>query len=616
LLHRLIPISQDISRYRPEHGRRDVLAGVTVAALAIPSAMAYGESAGLTPANGLYALLLPCIAYALLGSSKRLVIGPEASIAALAGAAVVSLAVAGSPEAEELAGMLAILVGGCFFLAWFLRLGWIADYFSRPVLIGYVHGVAIVLIIGQFGKLLGLSIDATDPLPQLREVVSEIEEASGATIAVGAATLVILLPLRYLAPRFPAPLLVVLGGILVSWLLDFEDTSIAFVGDIPAGLPHLTVPTPPASDLTTLLPAAVGIFAVSFADAILTARSVAGARGGSVRAGQEILAFAGANSVGGLTQGFPIGASGSRTATNEGMGARTQVAAAVAAAMVALILLFLTEPMSYLPKAVLGAVIVSAAVGLVDRDAWRGIWTVNRVEAAIAGVTLVGVVAVGVLEALILAVALTIFDAIRRSARPHDAVLGWSESRGGYVDVSFHPSAEITPGVVVYRLDDRLFFANAHYTRGRVKEAVNASPTEVRWLIFDGEAMTHIDVTGLEELRALARDLRREGVTLVFARLKEGMRARLQDAGLTETPGLEHFYPTVRAAVEACTASQPNCNRERHRTSPIRRTLGVMPIRWQRGRPRRRPATGRDGANSSGDHLPEMYQRPGSETDS
>lgn len=238
------------------------------------------------------------------------------------------------------------------------------------------------------------------------------------------------------------------------------------------------------------------------------------------------------------------------------MGARTQVAAITAAAVVAVILLFLTEPISYLPKAVLGAVIVSAAIGLADREAWRGIWTVNRAEATIAGITLVGVVAVGVLEALVLAVVLTIIDAIRRSARPHDAVLGWSESRGRYVDVSFHPSAQITPGVVVYRLDDRLFFANAHYTKGRVKEAINASPTDVRWLVFDGEAMTHVDVTGLEELRALALDLKSDGVILVFARLKEGLRTRFEDSGLTETVGAKHFYPTVRAAVQACLESQ------------------------------------------------------------
>jgi MFS superfamily sulfate permease-like transporter len=237
------------------------------------------------------------------------------------------------------------------------------------------------------------------------------------------------------------------------------------------------------------------------------------------------------------------------------MGGRTQFAGMAAAIVVAIILIFFTEPISYLPKAVLGAVIVSAALGLVDSEAWRGVWTVNRVEAAIAGVTLVGVVAVGVLEALILAVALTILDAVLRSARPHDAVLGWVERLGRYTDVSFHPSARITPGVVVYRLDDRLFFANARYMKGRVREAINASPPPVDSLVFDAEAMTHVDATGLETLRELALGLRNEDIRLAFARLKEGVRLQLDEADLLTTIGPGNFYPTVRAAVEACTAN-------------------------------------------------------------
>lgn len=515
--------------------------------------MAYGEIAGVSPANGLYALLLPAVLYAALGSSRQLVIGPEGSIAALVGAAVLPLAAAQSAEAAELAAMLGLMVGGCFVLGWVLRIGWIADYFSRPVLIGYIHGVVIVLIVGQLGKLLGLSIDASDPIPQLVEVMQEIGDVSTQTVAVSAVALAVLLPLRYIAPRFPTPLVVVVGGIFISYLLDFGDTSIALVGEIPAGLPDPDIPTPPLKDMAQLLPAAVGIFLVSFADGILTARSFAGARGQNVRAGQELLAFSAANAAAGVTQAFPIGASGSRTAVNDSMGARTQVAGITAAAVVAIILIFLTEPISYLPKAVLGAVIISAALGLVDREAWRSIWAVHRVEAAIAGVTLAGVVAVGVLEGLTVAVALTILDAVRRSARPHDAVLGWVERLGRYADVSFHPSARITPGVVVYRLDDRLFFANARYMKGRVREAINASPPPVDSVVFDAEAMTHVDVTGLEALRELALGLRKEEMRLVFARLKEGVRLQLDEADLTATVGPDNFYPTVRAAVQACT---------------------------------------------------------------
>jgi len=555
LLGRTIPISQDLPEYRPQTGRRDVVAGLTVAALAIPSALAYGELAGVSPANGLYALLLPTVAFALLASSKQVIVGPEGSTAALIAAAVLPLAVAGSPEAAELAAMLGLLVGGCYLLAWIARLGWIADYFSRPVLIGYLHGVAVVLIISQLGKLLGVPVEARDPIPQLVEVIRELGEVNGATLAVSAVALIVLLTLRYVMPRFPAALAVVLGAILVSWALDFEANDIAVVGDIPAGLPRIDVPLPPLKHVVELLPAAFGIFLVTFADGILTARSFAGRHGQHVRAGQEMLAFAASNAAAGISQGFPIGASGSRTAVNDAMGVRTQVAGLAAAAAVVLVLLFLTEPIGYLPKAVLGAVIVSAALGLIDRPAWQGLWMVDRTEVAIAAVTLGGVVIFGVLEALTVAVGLTIVDVVRRSASPHDAVLGWVERLGRYADVSVHRSAKVTPGVVVYRLDDRLFFANARYVTGRVQEAVRGAFPPVSWLVFDAEAMTHVDASGLEALRELTQSLRREGISLVFARMKDSTRRTLDEAGLTEEIGAERFYPTVRVAVTACSAA-------------------------------------------------------------
>jgi sulfate permease, SulP family len=547
LLERAVPVSQELPDYGGGHAQRDVLAGVTVAALALPSAMAYAELAGLSPVNGLYALLLPTLAYVLLGSSRQLVIGPEGSISALVAVAILPLAVAGSEATVELAGALALLVGGCFLAARLLRLGWLADYFSRPVLIGYLHGVAIVLVVSQLGKVLGLDIDARDSLLQLGEVVRELGETSGITLAVGVAALAILIPLRYVAGRFPAALLVVVGAIGLSWWLDLEDRGVAVTGSVPSGIPDLEFPIPGGGDMLLLLPAAVGIFLVSFADEILTARSFAGKHGQHVRAEQEVLAMGAANVAAGLTQGFPIGASGSRTAVSDSMGVRTQLAGLVAASTILLILLFLTEPISYLPKAVLGAVIIAAAIGLVDPAAWRGLWNTDRVEVTIAAVTTAGVVAVGVLEALVFAVGLSIVDVVRRSARPHDAVLGWVEKLGRYGDVAVHRSASLTPGVVVYRLDDRLFFANAGYVKGRVLEAVRGAPTPTRSLVFDAEAVTHVDATGLAALDDLVDQLRKEGIELSVARAKTPLTARFDEFGLTGIP----LHPTVRAAVEA-----------------------------------------------------------------
>jgi SulP family sulfate permease len=552
LLTRAIPVAGQLPRYRTPSARGDLVAGVTVAALALPSALAYAEVAGLSPVHGLYALLLPTVAYVLLGSSRQLIVGPEGSISTLVGVAILSLAAAGTAGAAELAASLALLVAACFGLARVMRLGWIADYFSRPVLIGYIHGVVVVLIVGQLGKLLGLSIEARNPLPQLWEIVRELGSVSGATVAVAAAALATLLALRFVVPRLPAALGVVVLAIGLSWALDLDAHGVAVVGAIPAGLPGPEVPTPALKDLIQLVPAAVGIFLVSFADEILTARSFAGKHNQQVRASQELLAMGAANAAAGFTQGFSIGASGSRTAVNDQMGARTQIAGLVAAGTVLGILLFLTEPVQYLPTAVLGAVIVSAAIGLVDPQAWRALAAVDRVEVAIAGVTTACVVGFGVLEALAVAVGLSVIDTVRRSARPHDAVLGWVERLGRYGDVSLHKTARVTPGVVVYRLDDRLFFANARYFKARVREAIRGAPGPVSWLVFDAEAVTHVDSTGLEALEELTKDLRREGITLVVARLRTRMEQQFDLAGVTETIGRERFYPTVHAAVEAC----------------------------------------------------------------
>jgi high affinity sulfate transporter 1 len=551
LLTRTIPIAAALPRYRGPSARRDALAGVTVAALAIPAAMAYAEVAGLSPVNGLYALLLPALAYAFLGSSRQLSIGPEGSIATLVAAAILPLAVAGSEDAAELAAMLAVLVAICFAAAWVLRLGWIADYFSRPVLVGYIHGVVVVLVVGQLGKLLGLSIEARDPLPQLWEAITELGSVSGATVAVGAVSLAALFALRLLMPRLPAALLVVVAAIGLSWALDFAAHDIAVIGPIPAGLPSFELPSPAFGDIVRLVPAALGIFLVSFGDEILTARSFAGKHNQSVRGSQELLAMGAASAAAGFTQGFSVGASGSRTAVNDDMGARSQIAGIFAASAVAVILLLLTEPVQYLPKVVLGAVIVFAAVGLVDRQAWRALAAIDPVEVAIAAVTTACVVIFGVLEALVVAVGLSMVDTVRRSARPHDAVLGWVERLGRYADVSLHPSARVTPGVLVYRLDDRLFFANARYFKGRVREAVRAAPTPVRWLVLDAEAITHTDATGLAALADVVRDLRRSEITLVIARLRTHMEGQLDSAGVLELIGRERLYPTVRAAVGA-----------------------------------------------------------------
>jgi sulfate permease, SulP family len=550
LLQRLVPVIEHVPSYRSGTLRRDLLAGVTVAALGIPAALAYSEIAGLSPVIGLYALLLPAIAYTFFGSSRQLIVGPESALSAMVGTALIPLT-ADPDQRASLAALLALLVGGAFLGAMVARLGWIADYFSRPVLIGYLHGIAVVLVIGQLGKLLGLSVSGETPPAQLIEVIREITDLSWITLAVGLASLVLLLLARWVSSKFPGALVVVILAIAVSAIVGLADKGVAVVGHIPAGLPNIEFPDIRLRDIFTLLPAAVGIFFVGFASQILAARSFAGRHGQHIYANTELAAMGTANLVAGISQGLPVGASDSRTAVNDQMGARTQISGLLSAVVIALVLLFLTAPIQYLPKATLGAVIVMAALGLIDFDDWKGIARVSRVEVAIAVITMVGVVTVGVLRALLLAIALSVFDAVRRSASPHDAVLGYVERLDRYADVRVHPSARLLPGVLVYRLDDRLFFANANYVKGRIREAIAGARTPVRWLVFDAEALNHVDATGVRMLTELIEALREESITFVLARLHSPSSERLRDAGVLDLIGEEHNYPTVHAAVAA-----------------------------------------------------------------
>jgi high affinity sulfate transporter 1 len=552
LVQRTFPIVEHLPDYPRHNLRRDLTAGVTVGALAVPSAMAYAELAGLPPIHGLYAVLFAAVGYALLGSSRQVIVGPEGALAVLVASALAAVGVDDPAAAVALASMLALLVAAAFGLARLLRLGWVADYFSRSVLVGYIHGVAVVLIVGQLGKLFGLDVDATDPLPQLAELFREVAETDGSTVAVGIASIAVLLVLRWQAPRVPSALLVVIAGIGVSAAFDLEDRGVAVVGDIPPGLPSITWPGVDLGDLSVLVPAALGIFAVCYADGILTARSFAGRRRQHVDADQELVALGAANLTAGLGQGFPVGASGSRTAVNAQMGGRTQVVGLLAAGLVAVVLVFLTAPVEVLPKACLGAVIVVAAIGLIDPDAWRELRQAGRGQVVIAGVAGAGVVVLGVLPALIVAVALSILDTVARSAKPHDAVLGWVERLGRYANVTLHPSASVTPGVVVYRLDDRLFFANAGYFTARAAEAVAGAPTPARWLMLDAEGISQVDASGVQALQNLHASLRHDGIGLAVARLKDPVRQRFDTTGLTAAIGADNFHPTVRAAVAAC----------------------------------------------------------------
>jgi sulfate permease, SulP family len=370
---------------------------------------------------------------------------------------------------------------------------------------------------------------------QLWQFLSHLSEVGVTTLAVSLVSIAILVILKRTAPKVPAALVVVVLGIAVSAAFELKTHGVAVVGSIPSGLPSLQVPHASWHSVLDLVPDALGIFAVGFADSILTARSFAGRHGQSVRANQELAAAGVANIAAAFSQSFPIGASGSRTAVNDQMGGRTQFVGLISAAVIALILLFLTAPVAYLPKACLGAVIVMAAVGLIEPAAWRSLWLAGRRQVIIAAVT-------------------SIVDVVARTQKPHDAVLGWVERLGRYGDAATHRSAVLTPGVVVYRLDEQLIFTNASYAKGRIHEAINGAPTQTHYVVFDAESVDGIDASGVEMLEELQRSLEADDITLVVARLKSPMLSRFDTTGLTALIGEDNFYGNVREAVTACAA--------------------------------------------------------------
>jgi high affinity sulfate transporter 1 len=548
---RFLPLVASLRGYSASHLRVDLIAGVALAALAVPQAMAYAQTAGLPVVAGLYGLLLPLVAYAALGSSRSLMTGPTATSALLVAPALATVT-SDPAQYPALAAMLALLVAAVFLVARLLRLGWISDYFSAAVLLGFLTGLALTLVSGQLDDVTGVTIEGDTALQEYLSFATNVVGGTHAlTLLIGILSLAALLIGGHVVPKFPMLLLVTVVAIGASALWDFGSQGVVLVGEIPAGLPTLAWPSVSLADVAVLLPSAVGIALVGFSDAILTARSLAQPDAPGVDTNQELVALAGVNAAAGISQSFPLGSSGSRSAVNIRLGGRTQVVGLVQAGGVALVLLFLTGALALLPKATLGAVIIYAALGLMDLGAWRAFARGSRGELLVAVITVVGMLTIGLLGSLVLAVLLSILDVVRRSAQPRDAVLGWSPQAGRFVDVERHRDAIVIPGLVVYRLDDRLFFANSRYFRGRVRDAIRGAPYPVTTLVFDAESVTDLDTSGAQALADLVTELRGQGIRFVLARSRATFERQLRSTGHHDVLPPEDRYPTVRAAVAA-----------------------------------------------------------------
>ena len=539
-------------RYPRSYLQSDLVAGVTVGAVAVPSSLAMADLAGLPVVLGLYGTFLPLAVYGLLGTSRQHVVGPDSTLAALTAVTVAPIAMIGGEvdpaRYAALAAALALAMGAMLFLAGAFRMGFVADFFGKPVLLGYINGVALIVIASQLGKLLGIKVGVNDFFAVVWEVWSELGNANGPTVLLSAGLLAAAIAVRRLLPVVP-PSLVVLGlALVIAALGDLEDHRIAVVGEVEGGLPSFGLPRVGANDFLDLVLPAAAFSLVAFADLIATVRTFAQKHGYEIDANRELTAIGGANLVGSLTGAFPVSSSNSRSAVNDSAGARSQGAVIAAAAVVGLFLLFAMPLIEPLPTAALGVIIVVAAAGLINiRSVWR-LRRVRSAEVALALVAFGGVLGFGIVGGVVVAIALSIGVFLYRAARPHDAVLGRVDDVDGYHDITRWEGAETVPGLLVYRFDASPFFVNAAHLRERVLELVDASEG-VRWLVLNAEAWTYVDATAIDVLTRLHVDLEQRGIALCFARLKGRQREIFEDTGLTARIGRDRFFPTVRAAV-------------------------------------------------------------------
>jgi len=537
--------------YQQSWLRGDVLAGLTVAAYLIPQCMAYGELAGVKPVAGLWAILPAMLIYTLLGSSPQLSVGPESTTAVMTAAIVAPLAATDGSDYAMLASFLAIIVGFVYILGYLTRLGFLANLLSKPILIGYMAGVAIIMMTGQLGKVSGLSIDANTVFGEVQTFLSHLPQAHGPTLILSILVLVFLFAVQSRFPHAPGPLLAVLLATAAVKVFHLDRLGVAVVGAIPAGLPHLTIPVLPPDRIVLLVSSAIGIALVGYSDNVLTARAFAARNGYKIDANQELLALGVSNLGAGLMQGFPISSSGSRTTIGNALGNKTQLFSLVAMVSVIAVLLFLRPLLASFPKAALGALVIYAATRLIEIAEFLRLRRFRRTELAIALITTVGVLATDLLVGIAIAVGLSVIELFARVARPHDAVLGQVPGLAGWHDIDDWDGATTIPGLVLYRYDAPIFFANVENFKRRALDAIAAESSPVEWFVLNTEAIAEIDITAADMLAELHQELQSQGITFALVRVKQDLYAQLRRSGLLNTIGSAQIYPTLSTAIAA-----------------------------------------------------------------
>ncbi len=546
-----MPGLRSIGSYERGWLTADLVAGLVLAAALVPVGMAYAELAGLPPVYGLYASLLPLLTYALFGPSRVLVMGPDSATASLVAAAIIPLALANPEHRIALAGMLALLVGVMCLVVGVARLGFVAALLSKPVRLGYMNGIAVVVVVSQLPKLFGFKAPAEGVFFQILEFGRGVGNVNAVAAALGVSSLVIIVGLRWLAPKVPGPLVVVVMGTIVSAAFQLQNYGIATVGVLPQGLPIPSWPAIGLNQVLALVAGAFGIAVISLTDTSVLSQSFAGRFGYEVDADEEFVSLGVANIAAGLFQGFPVSGSQTRTAINQAAGAKSQLSGVFAAVVLGAMLVATPWLLKTLPLSVLAAVVVSAGFELADVAGITRLWTIRRTEFALSVVSFVGVLALGVLPGVFLAVGLSMLNFIRRQWWPHDAVLGRVRGVKGYHDTSDFVDAEQVPGLMLFRFDAPLFFANAGIFHNRVLGRIKGAPTPVRRFVLCAEPMIDVDTTAADILGELIDELRAREIEFAVAEIKHPVAEHLARYGLIDLIGKENLYPTIGSAVHA-----------------------------------------------------------------
>jgi high affinity sulfate transporter 1 len=550
-LTRWLPGIQTLRRYEAAWLAHDIFAGLVLATMLVPVGIAYAAASGLPGIHGLYATIIPLLAYALFGPSRIIVLGPDSALAAVILGVVTPLAGGDPVRAATLAAMMALVSGTVLVLAGLARLGFVTELLSKPIRYGYMNGIALTVLISQLPKLLGFSIESEGPLRDLWAIGGAILEGrtNWVAFAVGLGTLIVILLLQN-NKRLPGILIAVVGATAVVGVLHLGSRyGVKVLGPLPQGLPAFAIPWIGYNDLLPVLIGGSAIALVSFADTSVLSRTYAARLGDNVDPNQEMVGLGAANLATGFFQGFPISSSASRTPVAEAAGARTQLTSVVGALAIAFLLLLAPNLLQHLPNAALAAVVIAAAIGLIEVADLKRIYRIQRWEFWLTVLCFVGVAVLGAIPGIGLAIAVAIAEFLWGGWRPHSAVLGRAYGVKGYHDITRYPDARRVPGLVLFRWDAPLFFANAEFFRERVVDAVEKSPTPVRWLVVAAEPVTSVDVTACDTVAELDQALHARGIELCFAELKDPVKDKLKRFGLFAQLGESYFFPTVGSAV-------------------------------------------------------------------